>query len=237
MYKNEKGFSAVEGLLILVTVGVIGFVGWYVWQSKNEGNKATNTDNAASQTNKDKQAEEQAKDLYEGWKTYTNNDYAISFRYPADWTVEAESVPHSSHFSIWISKVLRKDVLEAKGQGLDSLRKYNSELVVSAVVSSEQIKTFPSSINSDVLETITFNDSVQYFLVAQTYNDEFTGTWLMNCRDTNKSECSVWVPTSKGGAIDIRIESAGNAQASTVPVNKTSEDFNIAKQILKSFEF
>ncbi len=30
---NKKGFSAIEGLLIVVIVGLVGFVGWYVWHN------------------------------------------------------------------------------------------------------------------------------------------------------------------------------------------------------------
>gem|GEM_PF-5416893 len=36
MKKNQHGFGAIEGLLLLVIVSLIGFVGWYVWQSKNK---------------------------------------------------------------------------------------------------------------------------------------------------------------------------------------------------------
>ncbi len=39
MNKNQKGFSAVEGLLILVIIGIIGVVGWYVVNSKDKTNK------------------------------------------------------------------------------------------------------------------------------------------------------------------------------------------------------
>jgi hypothetical protein len=52
MKKNENGFSAIEGLLVLVVVGVIGFAGWYVWQSKNKTNQslanANNTSTSAT---------------------------------------------------------------------------------------------------------------------------------------------------------------------------------------------
>jgi len=32
---GERGTGLVEALLVLVVVGLIGFTGWYVWQSKN----------------------------------------------------------------------------------------------------------------------------------------------------------------------------------------------------------
>lgn len=35
MRKNEKGFSAVEGLLIFAAVALIGLAGWYIWQNKS----------------------------------------------------------------------------------------------------------------------------------------------------------------------------------------------------------
>lgn len=32
---HEKGFSAVEAMLLLVIVSLVGFVGWYVWQKQS----------------------------------------------------------------------------------------------------------------------------------------------------------------------------------------------------------
>ena len=43
MKNNQKGFSAVEGLLILVIVGLMGLVGWFVY---NSGNDSKGTGNA-----------------------------------------------------------------------------------------------------------------------------------------------------------------------------------------------
>lgn len=40
--RKSFGFTAVEGLLILVIVGILGFTGWYVWNSKQNTDK-TNT--------------------------------------------------------------------------------------------------------------------------------------------------------------------------------------------------
>jgi hypothetical protein len=39
MKKNQKGFSALEGLLIVVIVGMLGGVGWYVWHSQQQVDK------------------------------------------------------------------------------------------------------------------------------------------------------------------------------------------------------
>ncbi len=37
---DQKGFGAVEVLLIAVVVGILGFTGYYVWHSQSETNKA-----------------------------------------------------------------------------------------------------------------------------------------------------------------------------------------------------
>lgn len=42
--KNEKGFSVVEILIVIVVVGLIGGAGWYVWQKQN--NKQTDNTTA-----------------------------------------------------------------------------------------------------------------------------------------------------------------------------------------------
>ena len=48
MSNNQKGFSAVETLLVIVLVAVLAFGGWFVWSrhqdaDKNETKKAANS--------------------------------------------------------------------------------------------------------------------------------------------------------------------------------------------------
>lgn len=48
MTKGQKGFSAVEGLLILIIVVLVGTVGWYVGSSTKEANDTLNNATATS---------------------------------------------------------------------------------------------------------------------------------------------------------------------------------------------
>lgn len=84
---DQRGFSALIAVLVLVAMGVIGFGGWYVWKKNSkESNRPVEQ---AVQTQAEPKAEEQKPvDLYEGWKTHTNSTYGITFRYPGDWRVE-----------------------------------------------------------------------------------------------------------------------------------------------------
>ena len=49
--KKQSGFTLIEGLLILVIVGLLGGTGWYVWNAHNKANDTlTNADAANSST-------------------------------------------------------------------------------------------------------------------------------------------------------------------------------------------
>jgi Tfp pilus assembly protein PilE len=48
MFKNQKGFSVVEGLLVFVIIGIIGGVGYYVYQSQQETKKSQDNSNKSS---------------------------------------------------------------------------------------------------------------------------------------------------------------------------------------------
>lgn len=84
--KNESGFSAVEVILVLVIVAMLGSVGWYVWSNRSK-NITTNTSTStnASTTKPASTTTTPVVDKYKGWKTYT--DANLSLRYPTNWSV------------------------------------------------------------------------------------------------------------------------------------------------------
>lgn len=98
--KKQNGSSALEGLLILVIVGILGFTGWYVLHVKqtadNSLNSSANTNIAVESTKKSSsstQVTSQAQaSPYAGWKSYTLKYEKISFKYPADWSLKDRSV-------------------------------------------------------------------------------------------------------------------------------------------------
>lgn len=72
---NNKGFSVVEGLLILIIVGIIGGVGYFVY---NQNNKTPSVSNSSIKKEKIK-LDKNIKDL--------SGSYEIS--YPANWSAKA----------------------------------------------------------------------------------------------------------------------------------------------------
>lgn len=89
MNKNQKGFGIVETLLILILVGLLGGVGWYVYDSNKKADDSLT--NASNSTDAYPGAKKNpaASDVYKGWKTYDKN--GTYFRYPADWSVNYDS--------------------------------------------------------------------------------------------------------------------------------------------------
>ncbi|HVV67366.1 MAG TPA: hypothetical protein VHB72_04880 [Candidatus Saccharimonadales bacterium] len=53
---NQKGFSAVEALLIIIILLLIGFIGYYVWHSQHETNKTYSSASQTAQSSSGKQA-------------------------------------------------------------------------------------------------------------------------------------------------------------------------------------
>lgn len=63
LYKNESGFSVVEGLLVLIVVLVVGFIGYYVWNSQrnNAASSAKTKTNSVSTSQKETATESSGK--------------------------------------------------------------------------------------------------------------------------------------------------------------------------------
>jgi type II secretory pathway pseudopilin PulG len=93
MKKNQKGFSHVETLLLLVIVGIIAGVGWYVWNANSQTNKNLDSavNSASNSADATKKAQENEKaNIYAGWKTYCDPLKVGCIKYPHDWIVEEE---------------------------------------------------------------------------------------------------------------------------------------------------
>src|SRR4051812_2710121 len=78
--KNQRGFSAVEAILILVIISILGFAGWFVYNAQKSTNKALD-DTSASQSTV---ATQQTKQTQAADQTGTV-DGLVTFTYPSAW--------------------------------------------------------------------------------------------------------------------------------------------------------
>lgn len=86
MIKKQHGFSAVEIILILVLLGVVGFGAWYVWQANNPKTTPTPTE----------QTEATAPAEQSDATTKTFERYGLTISYPADWKLDAQDNSQST---------------------------------------------------------------------------------------------------------------------------------------------
>jgi hypothetical protein len=78
MKHNQKGMLGIEGVLMLIIVGLLAFIGWYVWHTKQTTNATLN--GAASQ-----QISVKAKDPTLDWIKYSSASGKFSLKYPNNW--------------------------------------------------------------------------------------------------------------------------------------------------------
>lgn len=50
LYKNQKGFSLVEGLLVIIALAIVGGVGYYVYHTQQETSKTVDTAKTTNQS-------------------------------------------------------------------------------------------------------------------------------------------------------------------------------------------
>lgn len=83
--RSQKGFSAVEAIIILIVVALLALGGWYVWKKNN---KDTDTNkNTASQQKETPKEDEKPVDPTEGWTSYANEKGKYSLKHPASWVM------------------------------------------------------------------------------------------------------------------------------------------------------
>jgi hypothetical protein len=88
MKKLESGFSAVEGLLIFIIVGIIGGTGWYVMQANKKTDDTLSSaglGTAAQAAKKKQTTTPQATDPTVNWIAYSSKAGKYSLKYPSTW--------------------------------------------------------------------------------------------------------------------------------------------------------
>jgi hypothetical protein len=95
--KNNKGFTLVEVLLLIVVLILVGGLGYLGYKQVNK-NSTTSTSSTTASTTKTT-----AVDPYAGWKTGTLKYEKISFKYPSNYTIKDESIamPQSSDLCVY----------------------------------------------------------------------------------------------------------------------------------------
>lgn len=83
MITHQKGFSVVEILVVIAAVGLLGAVGWLVYdRNKSKTSDTSNTQANTQQEEASKKGTETAADPYADWETASFELVQASFKYP-----------------------------------------------------------------------------------------------------------------------------------------------------------
>jgi Tfp pilus assembly protein PilX len=89
---NQKGFAAIEAVLVLVVLGILGFTGWFVWHAKQNTDKSLDAANSSKQAVAGKKAAEATivskADETASWLLYTPPGNMFSIRLADGWKLD-----------------------------------------------------------------------------------------------------------------------------------------------------
>ncbi|HEY5267825.1 MAG TPA: hypothetical protein VII94_01670, partial [Candidatus Saccharimonadales bacterium] len=103
---NEYGFSAVELILVIAVIALLGVVGWLVYKNDHKTTITTvnkNTTSATTSANKSNSGATTTSNTYSGWKTYTLPVEKLSFRYPSGWTASNTTPPTATQDQVTLT--------------------------------------------------------------------------------------------------------------------------------------
>lgn len=89
-HNQKSGFAGLEILLVLVVIGLISALGWFVYKQRSQTSSSTpettqsSTPNSTSSESKSVISEQ----------TFSNEQYGISFHYPETFTVKDETATY-----------------------------------------------------------------------------------------------------------------------------------------------
>jgi len=81
---NERGFGIIEAMLIVVAVGILGFVCWYVYDANK---KSESTSSVSSTSQEAKTTEQQKTSSTKLDKEYKDDAGSFTVNYPSNWKV------------------------------------------------------------------------------------------------------------------------------------------------------
>jgi Tfp pilus assembly protein PilE len=84
---NHSGFSALEVILVVIIIGLLGTVGWLVYKNHNKKTNAAVVNKNINNKNTFSSNTPSTVNPYAGWKSYTLMNEKITFQYPSDWTL------------------------------------------------------------------------------------------------------------------------------------------------------
>lgn len=128
--RKQQGFSALMLVLILIVLGLIGFTGWYVWDSKKKTDDSYKSASDSSQSIPSTQKKESVSEITTAdptseWVAYSNTAGEFSLKHPKNW-VRAES-PELCNPDIFLVGADSKSVGRCASEGFGQMSVFSTD--------------------------------------------------------------------------------------------------------------
>jgi len=135
MKQNQKGFSAVEAILIIIVVALIAAAGWYVWSKNKKDDKQNDTH--TSQSSEESKHQEDTTPVFStlpsNWTEYKSDSDGLRFGYPKEWgtlDLEKSTVRITATATSMMTAVYQNDSLNLQGRTMLTISKKEGFSVV-----------------------------------------------------------------------------------------------------------
>lgn len=182
---NQKGFSVVEGVLILVIVAVLGGVGWFVWHSKNNTNS---TYNAAANSGTGKISSTKATaakvtttttdTTSSKWLLYTPSGKQYSIRVPDGWKFTATKGSDENLYAFDMPDLTFKQGTKASVDVVEGGRDFSSVALLLGYSSTFKKSDYSTDLGQATKQTGFKTDAgvaVDQYYFLETKNPEVMG--------------------------------------------------------------
>jgi len=114
--KNQKGFTAVEVLLVILILVVIGAVGYMVYHNNHKTNSTNTADKTTSSSSSSKSSTATATNPYAGWQQLCSTGGGLCMKYPSSWKLSGSD---SDGYTITSPSGATAVTYEPDGGGMD----------------------------------------------------------------------------------------------------------------------
>jgi len=227
MFKNQKGFTVAETLLVILIITVIGFGGYYVYHTNHNTTKIAS---ASNKTSVNKSQQTSTNNPYIGWNSYTLSQEKLSFKYPSSWKLINERY---SRYNLNGNGIPLGDNITLKTPGSWSM----------TISAGQQTPIDASGLGQDYIDkNITFlgQPALLVFIDNSSTNTNHVGTIILSKPNGNFLAKNVpIVPNSQSSSryIQVILETPTTSNGLSVKTILNSQNYKNAKLVIESMNY
>jgi hypothetical protein len=224
--RTSAGFSAIDGLIVLLVITAITAGGWYVWQKSKE-KESISKPNEITREDKKAGPKSSSYKIPEGWIWFESKDMGLKFAHPKTWEVAAPRTTKTAKDELgWVTSV-------------QAINRRNGDpgITIDTYMPDASIVEVDAGPNDSKVQDITTADGKQFSLVGTVEDPSKVS------KPTQMYASTCWPRSctphlSNGRFLGIAVGSTNNdcsrGELCPTEINTSSENYDIFLAILRS---